>query len=247
MEAAINYSYFFFSPNGTLKGRRRDNIGGACLFTREKGQGGTMTVLRGRWWRNPKMLTARLISRSAVAAVLVGKMNLSTNTICKEKQVVGVGVPRERVDCVVIGAGVVGVAIAKHLSLSTTTTEVLVIDSAPTFGTGTSSRNSQVIHAGIYYPPNSLKALFCVRGRELLYKYCKEHDIPHKQIGLRLLEGYEAMRIEPELKCKKALLSPVSGIVDTHSLILSLVGYNSNVGLGGSLRVMEQLSPTTLL
>ncbi|KAL3533647.1 hypothetical protein ACH5RR_007168 [Cinchona calisaya] len=160
-------------------------------------------------------------------------------------------VPKERVDCVVIGAGVVGLAVARELSVKHKR-EVLVVDSGPTFGTGTSSRNSEVIHAGIYYPSNSLKALFCVRGRELLYSYCNEHEIPHKQIGklivatgssevpklnalitqgiengvdgLRLMEGSEAMKLEPELQCVKALLSPASGIVDTHSLMLSLVG-----------------------
>ncbi|KAJ6747700.1 L-2-HYDROXYGLUTARATE DEHYDROGENASE MITOCHONDRIAL [Salix koriyanagi] len=134
----------------------------------------------------------------------------------------------------------------------------MVLDSASTFGTGTSSRNSEVIHAGIYYPPGSLKALFCVRGRELLYKYCYEHGVPCKQTGklivatgplefsklnelmnrgtqngvdsLKMLEGFEAMKMEPELQCKKALLSPVSGIVDSHSLMLSLVGEAENNG-----------------
>ncbi|XP_050370579.1 L-2-hydroxyglutarate dehydrogenase, mitochondrial [Argentina anserina] len=166
------------------------------------------------------------------------------------------GVPRERVDCVVIGAGVVGLSVARELALRGR--QVLVLDSAPTFGTVTSSRNSEVIHAGIYYPPNSLKARFCVRGRELLYKYCSQRQIPHKQIGklivatgpseiqklhylmdcgikngvhgLKMMEGSEAMRIEPELRCSKALLSPVSGIVDTHSLMLSLVGDAENGG-----------------
>ncbi|KAH9738620.1 L-2-hydroxyglutarate dehydrogenase [Citrus sinensis] len=158
---------------------------------------------------------------------------------------------KEKVDCVVIGAGVVGIAVARELALKGR--EVLVLDSGPTFGTGTSSRNSEVIHAGIYYPLNSLKvkAIFCVRGRELLYKYCSEHEVPHKQIGklivatrpleipklndlmkrgtangvhgLRMLEGFEAMKMEPELQCVKALLSPASGIVDSHSLMLSLV------------------------
>lgn len=90
-------------------------------------------------------------------------------------------VPKERVECVVIGAGVVGIAIARALALKGR--EVLVVESAPTFGTGTSSRNSEVIHAGIYYPRNSFKAIFCVRGREMLYEYCSKHDIPHKQIG----------------------------------------------------------------
>lgn len=160
-------------------------------------------------------------------------------------------VPKESVDCVVIGAGVVGIAVARELSLKHGR-EVLVVESGPTFGTGTSSRNSEVIHAGIYYPFKSLKALFCVRGRKLLYRYCKEHEISHEQIGklivatrsseipkldallnrgiengvdgLRLMEGYEAMKLEPELHCVKALLSPASGIIDTHSLMLSLVG-----------------------
>ncbi|KAL5808093.1 hypothetical protein ACOSQ3_028784 [Xanthoceras sorbifolium] len=161
---------------------------------------------------------------------------------------------KEKVDCVVIGAGVVGIAIARELALKGR--EVLVLESAPTFGTGTSSRNSEVIHAGIYYPLNSLKALLCLRGRELLYKYCSQNDVPHKQIGklivstrpsdipklndlmkrgtqngvdgLRMLEGYEAMKMEPELQCVKALLSPASGIVDSHSLMLSLVGEAEN-------------------
>nr|GMD90582.1 L-2-hydroxyglutarate dehydrogenase, mitochondrial isoform X1 [Ipomoea batatas] len=160
-------------------------------------------------------------------------------------------VARERVDAVVVGAGIVGIAVARELAVKHGR-DVLVIDSAPTFGTGTSSRNSEVIHAGIYYPPNSLKARFCVRGKELLYKYCKDHEVPHKEIGklivatgsseipklsalmtrgiengvdgLRMIEAYEARRLEPELQCIKALWSPTSGIVDTHSLMLSLVG-----------------------
>ncbi|EOY08779.1 FAD-dependent oxidoreductase family protein isoform 4 [Theobroma cacao] len=157
--------------------------------------------------------------------------------------------PKEKAECVVIGAGIVGVAVARELSLKGK--EVLVLDSAPTFGTATSSRNSEVIHAGIYYPSNSLKARFCVRGRNLLYQYCSQHGIPHKQIGklivatgasdipklnhllnrgiqngvegLRMLDASEAITMEPELQCVKALLSPSSGIVDTHSLMLSLV------------------------
>ncbi|KAF8398153.1 hypothetical protein HHK36_017079 [Tetracentron sinense] len=163
-------------------------------------------------------------------------------------------IPKETVDCVVIGAGVVGIAAARELAMKGR--EVLVIESASTFGTGISSRNSEVIHAGIYYPPKSLKAIFCVKGRELLYKYCSNHGVPHKQIGklivatgsseipklndllnrgiensvdgLKMMEGYEAMRMEPELQCVKALLSPASGIVDSHSLMLSLVGEAEN-------------------
>ncbi|XP_010673237.2 L-2-hydroxyglutarate dehydrogenase, mitochondrial [Beta vulgaris subsp. vulgaris] len=162
----------------------------------------------------------------------------------------------EKVDCVVIGAGIVGIAIARDLAFKGR--EVLVLESAPTFGTVTSSRNSEVIHAGIYYPPKSLKARFCVKGREMMYKYCSERDVPHKKIGklivatresevpklnellvrgtengvdgLRLMEASEAMRMEPELQCVKALFSPLSGIVDTHSLMYSLLGEAENYG-----------------
>ncbi|KAL0383481.1 UNVERIFIED_CONTAM: L-2-hydroxyglutarate dehydrogenase, mitochondrial [Sesamum calycinum] len=165
-------------------------------------------------------------------------------------------VPTETADAVVIGAGVVGIAVARELAKLGR--EVLVIESAPTFGTGSSSRNSEVIHAGIYYPRNSLKAAFCVSGRRLLYKYCEEHDIPHKRIGklivatgsseipkldllmtrgiengvegLRMMDGHEATRMEPELQCLKALLSPASGIVDSHSFMLSLLGEAENNG-----------------
>ncbi|KAM3339514.1 L-2-hydroxyglutarate dehydrogenase, mitochondrial isoform X2 [Capsicum galapagoense] len=160
-------------------------------------------------------------------------------------------ISKEKVDCLVIRAGIVGITVAKELSVRHGI-DVLVVDSASVFGTGTSSRNSEVIHAGIYYPPGSLKASFCVRGKELLYKYCKDREIPHKQIGklivatglsevpklsalmnrgiqngvegLRMMEGYEATTLEPELHCVKALWSPSSGIVDSHSLMLSLVG-----------------------
>ncbi|CAH1427853.1 unnamed protein product [Lactuca virosa] len=161
------------------------------------------------------------------------------------------GIQKEKTDCVVIGAGVVGIAVARELCLNHNR-NVLVIESASTFGTGSSSRNSEVIHGGIYYPPNSLKARFCVRGRRLLYEYCKEHGIPHKQIGklivacgheeipklnyllnrgnengvegLRMMKGSDAMKLEPELQCLKALWSPTSGIIDSHSLMLSLMG-----------------------
>ncbi|KAI3824433.1 hypothetical protein L1987_05892 [Smallanthus sonchifolius] len=161
------------------------------------------------------------------------------------------GVEKESADCVVIGAGVVGIAVARELSLKFGR-NVLVIESDSTFGTGSSSRNSQVIHGGIYYPPNSLKACFCVRGRRLLYDYCKEHGIPHKQTGklivatryeevpklnyllnrgnengvegLKMMEASEAMAMEPQLQCLRALWSSTSGIIDSHSLMLSQVG-----------------------
>ncbi|KAK3165747.1 hypothetical protein QOZ80_1AG0037180 [Eleusine coracana subsp. coracana] len=165
------------------------------------------------------------------------------------------GVPREAADAVVVGAGVVGLAVARALAMAGR--EVLVVEAAPSFGTGTSSRNSEVIHAGIYYPPRSLKASLCVRGKELLYKYCAERGIPHKRLGklivatgvaetvkldvllnakengvndLRMMEGSQAMEMEPELRCLKALLSPSTGIIDSHSLMLSLLADAENLG-----------------
>ncbi|GMY19954.1 L-2-hydroxyglutarate dehydrogenase, mitochondrial isoform X1 [Fagus crenata] len=204
--------------------------------------------------RNSKAIITPSSSSSRRRCIALRNLCSKTQTQKEAATSTARTVPRERAECVVIGAGVVGVAVARELALRGK--QVLVLDSAPTFGTGTSSRNSEVIHAGIYYPPNSLKAILCVRGREMLYKYCYEHDIPHKQIGklivatttseipklidimnrgiqngvdgLRMIEGSEAKRMEPELQCVKALLSPVSGIVDTHSLMLSLVGEAEN-------------------
>src|SRR5579885_1019607 len=87
----------------------------------------------------------------------------------------------ESVDCVVVGAGVVGLAVARGLALAGR--EVIVLEAADGIGTGTSSRNSEVIHAGIYYPKGSLMARACVEGRRKLYAYCKEHDVPHRNCG----------------------------------------------------------------
>lgn len=156
----------------------------------------------------------------------------------------------ERVDCVVAGAGVVGLAIARALALRGR--EVLVLESESAFGTGISARNSEVIHAGIYYAAGSLKARFCVQGRELLYHYCETHGVPHKRVGklivatdtaqlgtlrhmaqraaangvhdLVWLEPEQARALEPNLACAGALLSPSTGIVDSHALMLSLLG-----------------------
>ena len=87
----------------------------------------------------------------------------------------------ERVDCVVIGAGVVGLAVARALALAGR--EVIVLEAAGAIGTETSSRNSEVIHAGIYYPPGSGKALLCVQGKALLYRYCETHGVAHRRCG----------------------------------------------------------------
>jgi len=158
--------------------------------------------------------------------------------------------PFETVDCVVIGAGVVGLAVARALALAGR--EVIVVEAAEGIGTETSSRNSEVIHAGIYYPKGSLMAETCVAGRRLLYAYCAEHGVPHLNCGklivatnqqesellasikgraeangvegMRFLSGAEAMAMEPNLQCTAALLSPATGIVDSHSYMLALQG-----------------------
>lgn len=152
-------------------------------------------------------------------------------------------------DCVVIGAGVVGLAVARALAQSGR--EVLILERAGAIGTETSARNSEVIHAGLYYPPDSLRARACVRGRDLLYAYLKERALPHRRIGklivatdesqiprlqeiranaensgagaLHWLTRDQAQAVEPALECQAALWSPMTGIVDTHALMLSLL------------------------
>src|SRR3546814_4504889 len=96
----------------------------------------------------------------------------------------------ERVDCVVIGAGVVGLAVARRLAMAGR--EVIVLESADMIGTGTSSRNSEVIHAGIYYPTGSFKARACVAGKHALYDYCAAHGVPHKRIGKVIVASAES-------------------------------------------------------
>ena len=156
----------------------------------------------------------------------------------------------EEIDVIVVGAGVVGLACARELALAGR--EVLVIEAEPGIGTGTSSRNSEVIHAGIYYPAGSLKALHCVRGKGLLYAYCAQRGIGHLRCGklivatspehlpklaalkesaarngvadLELLDRSAALALEPQLRCVGALSSPSSGIIDSHALMLSYQG-----------------------
>jgi L-2-hydroxyglutarate oxidase LhgO len=156
----------------------------------------------------------------------------------------------ERIECAVIGAGVVGLAIARSLALSGR--EVVVLEAENAFGTHTSSRNSEVIHAGIYYPTGSLKARLCVAGRKALYRYCAEHDVHHRRIGkvivacdeselpglkkykaqaeingvddLRMLAADELAAMEPEVRCVAGFLSPSTGIVDSHGLMLAYLG-----------------------
>ena len=154
------------------------------------------------------------------------------------------------IECVVAGAGVIGLAVAREMARAGR--EVLVIEAGAAIGTGTSSRNSEVIHAGLYYPPGSLKAQLCVEGRRQLYAYCDSHGVETRRLGklivakdpaqlaglqtllargvlngvddLRLLDQEQAQALEPELACVGALYSPSTGIVDSHALMLALQG-----------------------
>jgi D-amino-acid oxidase len=156
----------------------------------------------------------------------------------------------EHIDCVVIGAGVVGLACAQ--ALAARGREVIILERETAFGTGISSRNSEVIHAGLYYPTGSLKARLCVSGRELLYRWCAEHAVAHQRCGklvvatrpeqvdalaalqrkaganrvndLEWVEQDRLAALEPALAAHAALYSPSTGIVDSHGLMLSLLG-----------------------
>jgi L-2-hydroxyglutarate oxidase LhgO len=156
----------------------------------------------------------------------------------------------DEIECVVVGAGVIGLAVARALARAGR--DVLVLERAFTVGFETSSRNSEVIHGGLYYPIGSLKARSCVAGRQRLYAYCREHGVPHAQIGklivatseaeiaglekiaatargngvedLEWLDQGQAQRLEPALHCVAALLSPSTGIIDSHALMLAYQG-----------------------
>ena len=154
----------------------------------------------------------------------------------------------EKIDCAVIGAGVAGLACAR--ALAQTGREVVLLERHGAMGAEMSARNSEIIHAGIYYPPDSLKARFCVEGRRALYSFCAAHGAPHKKCGklivatqdaelaqlrelkkrgeangvdgLRLLTKREAETLEPALACVGALLSSETGILDSHQFMLAL-------------------------
>ena len=156
----------------------------------------------------------------------------------------------EKTGAVVIGAGVVGLACARELAGRGI--ETLILERHETFGQETSSRNSEVIHAGIYYMPGSLKARLCVEGRQRLYDYCQSRGVAHRRCGklivatnesqmanlqkleaqarrngvedIRLLDAQQAKAMEPQLHCIAVLHSPSTGIVDSHALMLSLLG-----------------------
>jgi L-2-hydroxyglutarate oxidase LhgO len=156
----------------------------------------------------------------------------------------------DSVDAVVIGAGVVGLAVARELAMAGR--EVIILESENAIGTATSSRNSEVIHAGIYYPRGSVKAIACVEGKALLYQYCTERGIPHMRCGKIIvatseaqlgelesirnkahtngvtdvvwLSREEAHAMEPAVSCVGALHSPSTGVIDSHAYMLGLLG-----------------------
>lgn len=153
-------------------------------------------------------------------------------------------------DCIVIGAGVVGLAAARELACAGR--EVIVIEAENAIGTGISARNSEVIHAGLYYPTGLVKTQLCVEGKELLYAFCRDFHVAHRRCGkllvatseseiakleaikaqadangvrdLAWLDREEAIELEPALSCVKALISPSTGVVDSHALMLALRG-----------------------
>ena len=162
----------------------------------------------------------------------------------------------ERIDAVVIGAGVVGLAIARALALQGR--EVMILEAEDAFGTHTSARNSEVVHAGISYPAGSLKARLCVQGKNALYRYCEERGIGCRKVGklivataedempgldkyldaargagvddLRRISRAELADMEPEVQALAGVWSPSTGIVDSHGLMLSYLGDAESAG-----------------
>ncbi|MBX9710028.1 MAG: NAD(P)/FAD-dependent oxidoreductase [Xanthobacteraceae bacterium] len=168
----------------------------------------------------------------------------------------------DRIECIVVGAGVIGLAIARRLAQAGR--DVIVLEAEGDIGTGTSSRNSEVIHAGIYYPAGSLMARMCVAGKTALYAYCADHGVAHRRCGklivatsvedegklaaiearaqangvtdLKVLTGSDARAIEPDLNCAGALLSPSTGIIDSHAYMLALRGDAETAGAAFAFR-----------
>ncbi|QWE01157.1 NAD(P)/FAD-dependent oxidoreductase [Polynucleobacter sp. JS-Mosq-20-D10] len=162
----------------------------------------------------------------------------------------------EQVDCVVVGAGVVGLAVAREMALQGR--ETILLEREDSFGTISSARNSEVIHAGIYYPKDSLKARLCVEGNRLLYEYCRSHQVSTQAYGklivaadasqlddlqailykaqnnqvpdIKMISGAQAKALEPQLQCEAAVLSSSTGVVDSHGLMLSLLGGFEDAG-----------------
>ena len=156
----------------------------------------------------------------------------------------------DSIECAVIGAGVIGLSVAQ--ALADAGRETLVLEQHAEIGTQISARNSEVIHAGIYYPAGSWKARLCVEGRHLLYRFCADHGVPHRRCGkliaatgaaqipelhaisargqacgvndLEFLSRAQARALEPELECVAAVLSPSTGIIDGHEYMNALLG-----------------------
>ncbi len=171
----------------------------------------------------------------------------------------------------VVGAGIVGLAVARQAALAGH--DVIVAEAEAHIGSGTSSRNSEVIHAGLYYPTGSVRERHCARSRRMLYGFCQSHGVPHRKIGklvvvsrtddipmleklfaqaarngvegLRMLDSAEAMRMEPALACVAAFHSPETGIIDSHRYMLALQGDMEDRGGGLALNTpVERLTPT---
>ena len=162
----------------------------------------------------------------------------------------------EQVDCVVVGAGVIGLAVAREMALQGR--ETILLEREDSFGTISSARNSEVIHAGIYYPKDSLKAKLCVEGNRLLYEYCRSHQVSTQTYGklivatdanqlndlqailykaqnnqvpdIKMISGAQAKALEPQLRCEAAILSSSTGVVDSHGFMLSLLGGFEDAG-----------------
>jgi L-2-hydroxyglutarate oxidase LhgO len=175
----------------------------------------------------------------------------------------------EHADCIVVGAGVIGLACARALAMAGLQTIVLEAESR--IGSGVSSRSSEVIHAGLYYAQGSLKATLCVQGRQLLYRYLGERGLPHRRLGklivatedgqltaladlqrrglangvehLELIDAGQATLLEPGLRCRAAIHSPDTGIVDSHALMLSL--YGDLESHGGSIALRSPMQRAT--
>tara|TARA_B110000008_G_scaffold279364_1_gene326180 strand:+ start:8974 stop:10086 length:1113 start_codon:yes stop_codon:yes gene_type:complete len=176
----------------------------------------------------------------------------------------------DHIDCIVVGAGVVGLAIGKKISEEGLS--CLVLDSMPIFGSVTSSRNSEVIHAGIYYPEGSLKSLLCVRGKKLLYEFCEKKNVPYRACGklivatgideldsiesiklkafangvddLSNISGSKIRGIEPNVRALEGLFSPSTGIVDSHSLMMAyLADFEAHGGLFVGLSHVKRVIP----
>ncbi|HEX2257695.1 MAG TPA: NAD(P)/FAD-dependent oxidoreductase [Afifellaceae bacterium] len=173
-------------------------------------------------------------------------------------------------DATIVGAGVVGLAVARELALAGRS--VLILEAAGEIGSETSSRNSEVIHGGLYYPPGSLKSRLCVPGKHRLYRYLAERGVGHSRLGklvvaatadeapalerlaargaengvddLQLLTAAQARKLEPELRCAAALLSPSTGIFDSHGYMLALLGDAEAAGAAAALRTpFERAEP----